>query len=172
MTEYLDEQPAVAEVHTLDVDGPFVEITRTKVAELRLRKVHQVLQLSDEETTRLPAASGTLDLVLAIGVTEHLPFRGYVDEHYRVLAPGGHIAILDTPNRTLPLEPRSVWLPGVQLEAGYSWHFFRDAARSRTRRGLLPAFATGTATLRLAGGSPSLALPYFNLIFRKAPDGQ
>jgi SAM-dependent methyltransferase len=226
ITEYLDEQPAVAEVHTLDVDGPFVEITGTKVAELRLSKVRQVLQLSDEETTRLPAASGTLDPVLAIGVIEHLPFRGrhrYVDEHYRVLAPGGHIAILDTPNRTFPLETRSVRLPGVQWlpaarahgyaqlrrpgrvrgtpftifdagawrnaswveclpsggghglrnvreEAGYSWHFFRDAARSRTRRGLLPAFAAGTAALRLASGSPSLALP--NLIFRKAPDGQ
>lgn len=223
ITEYLDEQPAVAAVHTFDVDQPFVEITRTKVAELGLGKVRQVLSLTDEETTRLPFAAGTFDLVLAIGVIEHLPFPGrhrYVDEYYRVLAPGGHIAILDTPNRAFPLETHSVGLPGIQWlparlayryarlgrparvrgtpfavfdagawrnaswaeclpssgagglrdvteEAGYGWRFFRETARSRTRRAMLPAFAAATAALRLAGRPPSLALPYFNLIFRK-----
>lgn len=223
ITEYLDEQPAVATIHTFDVDQPFVEITRTKVAELGLGRVSQVLCLSDEETTRLPFATGTFDLVLAIGVIEHLPFPGrhrYVDEYYRVLAPGGHIAILDTPNRAFPLETHSVGLPGIQWlparlayryarlcrpgrvrdtpfavfdagawrnaswseclpsagapgltdvteEAGYGWRFFRDTARSRTRRALLPAFAAATSALRIAGQPPSLALPYFNLVFRK-----
>jgi SAM-dependent methyltransferase len=223
ITEYLDEQPAVAAVHTFDVDAPFVEITRTKVAELGLGKVRQVLRLTDEETTRLPFAAGAFDLVLAIGVIEHLPFPGrhrYVDEYYRVLAPGGHIAILDTPNRAFPLETHSVGLPGIQWlpaplayryarlcrpdrmrdtpfavfdagawrnaswaeclpsagahgladvteEAGYGWRFFRDTARSRTRRALLPAFAAAASALRLVGRPPSLALPYFNVIFRK-----
>jgi SAM-dependent methyltransferase len=225
ITEYLDEQPAVAAVHTFDVDAPFVEITRTKVAELGLGKVRQVLRLTDEETTRLPFAAGAFDLVLAIGVIEHLPFPGrhrYVDEYYRVLAPGGHIAILDTPNRAFPLETHSVGLPGIQWlpaplayryarlcrpdrmrdtpfavfdagawrnaswaeclpsagahgladvteEAGYGWRFFRDTARSRTRRALLPAFAAAASALRLVGRPPSLALPYFNVIFRKPP---
>jgi SAM-dependent methyltransferase len=225
ITEYLDEQPAVAAVHTFDVDEPFVEITRTKVAELGLGKVRQVLRLTDEETTRLPFETGAFDLVLAIGVIEHLPFRGrhrYVDEYYRVLAPGGHIAILDTPNRAFPLETHSVGLPGIQWlparwayryarlcrpdrvrdtpfavfeagawrnaswaeclpsagaggltdvteEAGYGWRFFRDTARSRTRRAALPTFAAATALLRIAGRPPSLALPYFNVIFRKDP---
>jgi hypothetical protein len=143
-----------------------------------------------------------------------------VDEYYRVLAPGGHIAILDTPNRAFPLETHSIGLPGIQWlpaplafryarfcrpdrmrdtafavfdtgawrnaswaeclpstgaggladvteEAGYGWRFFRDTARSRIRRAALPAFAAATAALRLAGRPPSLALPYFNVLFRK-----
>ncbi len=224
ITEYLAEQPAVEAIHTFDVDGPFVEITRTKVAELGLAKVRQVLQLTDAETTRLPFATGTFDLVLAIGVIEHLPYPGrhrYVNEYYRVLAPDGHIAILDTPNRAFPLETHSVGLPGIQWlptpvayryarlcrpdrmrdtpypvfdagawrnaswdeclpsvgpaglvdvteEAGYGWSFFRDTARSRIRRAALPAFAAAVAALRAVGQPPSRALPYFNLVFRKA----
>ena len=37
-----------------------------------------------------------------------------MDEYYRLLAPGGHIAILDTPNRLFPLETHSIGLPLVQ----------------------------------------------------------
>jgi hypothetical protein len=145
-----------------------------------------------------------------------------VDEYYRVLAPGGHIAILDTPNRLFPLETHSIGLPLVQWlpprlafayarlarprrfgavsyesfvadgtgwrnatladclpsggpdgladvteEAGYGWRFFRDTARSRTRRALLPVFGASVAALRACGRSPSLCLPYFNLLFQK-----
>ena len=157
---------------------------------------------------------------------EHLPRRNrraQVDEYYRVLAAGGHIAILDTPNRAFPLETHSVGLPLVQWlpapvayayaralrrrrfaavpyaefvadgtgwrnatlrecqpsygmagfidvteEAGYGWTFFRATARSATRRRLLPAFALAVAVLRAAGRSPSLCLPYFNLLYRRA----
>ena len=223
ITEYLNDEPLVAEIHTFDVDGAFVEMTRTKVEELGLGKVRQVLHLTDEETRRLPFPDGRFDLVLAVGVVEHLPFRGrhrYVDEYYRILAPGGHITILDTPNRLFPLETHSVGLPGIQWlpprlafryarlcrpsrmrgvsfdafmggawenaslreclpsagrprvvdvteEAGYGWRFFRDTARSRTRRAALPLFAVPCGTLGALGLPPSLALPYFNLVFRK-----
>jgi len=223
ITEYLNDQPLVKEIHTFDVDGPFVEITRAKVEELRLHKVRQVLHLTDEQTTRLPFPDAAFDLVLAVGVVEHLPARDrhrYVDEYYRVLAPGGHIAILDTPNRLFPLETHSVGLPGIQWlpprlafgyarllrgnrvlgvsfdefnggawrnasvreclpsggrvgivdvteEAGYGWRFFRDTARSRIRRAVLPIFAALCGTLGALRLSPSLALPYFNLVFRK-----
>src|SRR5206468_3205001 len=143
-------------------------------------------------------------------VGEHLPARtrrAQVDEYYRVLAPGGHVAVLDTPNRWFPLETHSVGLPLVQwlpapiayryaralrrrvfrdvpyaefvadgtgwrnatladclpssgwrgLEdvteaAGYGWRFFRDTARSRTRRTLLPVFAG------LAAAAPRVGL--------------
>jgi SAM-dependent methyltransferase len=222
-TEYLNEQPLVGTIHTFDVDAAFVAMTRAKVKELGLGKVQQVLHLADEETTRLPFASAAFDVVVAIGVIEHLAPAGrhrHVDEYYRVLAPGGHIAILDTPNRAFPLETHSVGLPGIQwlpprvafayarllrprfrgatLEdfdrhgawrnaslaeclpssgaaqlvdvteiAGYGWHFFHTTARSRLRRAVLPLFAVACGVLRAAGRSPSLALPYFNVVFEK-----
>ena len=223
ITEYLNEQPLVAEIHAYDVDRPFVDMTRAKVEELGLGKVRQVLHLTDEETTRLPFSDAGFDLVLAVGLIEHLPFRNrhhYVNEYYRVLAAGGHIAILDTPNRAFPLETHSIGLPGIQWlpsrlafayagllrrrrmrgvsfdefkggawrnaslreflpmggmaglvdvteEAGYGWRFFRDTARSRIRRAVLPVFAVLCGTLGALRLSPSLALPYFNLVFRK-----
>src|SRR5438034_10193006 len=117
MTEYVAEQPEVAAVTTFDTDPPFVALTRAKVEELGLAKVHEVALLGNRETCRLPWADGAFDLVLAVGVVEHLPIRNrraQVDGYYRVLAPGGHIAILATPNRWFPLETHSVGLPLVQ----------------------------------------------------------
>jgi SAM-dependent methyltransferase len=222
-TEYLNDQAAVAEIHTFDVDGPFVEITRAKVEDLGLAKVRQVLQLTDEETTRLPFPDGLFDLVLAVAVIEHLPSRNrrrFTDEYYRVLASGGHLAVFDTPNRAFPLETHSVGLPGIQWlpprlayayarslrpgrvpaasfasftegawrnapfreclpstgpagvvdvteEAGYGLQFFRATARSRWRRAALPVLGALGVVLAAAGRSPSLVLPYFNLVFRK-----
>ncbi len=228
MTEYLAEQPEIAAVTTFDTDRAFVAMMRTKVAELSLTRVREVARLSNDETRRLPWPDGAFDLVLAVGVVEHLPARNrraQVDEYYRVLAPGGHIAILDTPNRWFPLETHSVGLPLVQWlpprlawryaracrpghhgrvsfeefvaegtgwrnatladclpssgwwgltdvteAAGYGSRFFRDTARSRTRRTLLPLFALAGAVLSAAGRPPSLALPYFNLLFLKLAD--
>jgi len=226
MTEYLAEQPEVAEIHCLDTDPAFVEIVRTKVQEQGLDRVKEVRLLGNDETRRLPWPDARFDLVLVVGVVEHLPARNrraQVDEYYRVLAPGGHIAILDTPNRLFPLETHSIGLPLVQWlpprlayayarlarpgkfrsvsyesfvadgtgwrnatlaeclpstgapglvdvteDAGYGWRFFRATARSGRRRALLPIFGAGAAVLRAAGRPPSLCLPYFNLLFRKA----
>jgi SAM-dependent methyltransferase len=229
MTEYLAEQPEVNEIYCFDTDPAFVTITRTKVEELGLRVVRDVAHFSNDETRRLPYADARFDLVLAVGVVEHLPARNrraQVDEYYRVLAPGGHIAFLDTPNRFFPLETHSVGLPLVQWlpprsayryaravrpgkfravtyaefvadgtgwrnasfreclpstgwvgledmteEAGYGWRFFRDTARSRTRRLLLPFFGVLCRALRGAGLPPSLCLPYLNLLFRRVQAG-
>jgi len=228
MTEYLAEQPEVGSIVTFDTDPAFVAMTRAKVAELPLPRVREVLCLGDDATRRLPWADGAFGLVLAVGVVEHLPVRNrrvQVDEYYRVLAPGGHIAILDTPNRWFPLETHSVGLPLVQWlpprlawryarvcrpdryrdvsfegfvadgtgwrnatladclpasgwrglrdvteESGYGWRFFRDTARSLTRRSLLPLFALACGALAAAGLPPSLALPYLNLLVQKSPD--
>jgi len=225
VTECLAEAPAVAEVHAFDTDPAFVAIARAKVEELGLTAVREVRHLTGEETCRLPYPDARFDLVLAIGVIEHLPARlrrAQVDEYYRVLAPGGHIAILDTPNRLFPLETHSVGLPLIQwlparwayryarlgrpgrfsgvsyaefaadgtgwrnaslreclpssgwagLEdvteaAGYGWRFFRDTARTRTRRALLPLFAVACGVARALGRPPALGLPYFNLLFRR-----
>jgi len=227
ITECLAEAPEVAEIHTFDTDPAFVAITQAKVEEMGLDAVREVLHLTGEETCRLPWADARFDLVLAIGVIEHLPARhrrAQVDEYYRVLAPGGHIAILDTPNRLFPVETHSVglplvqWLPGriahryarlarparfrdvsheefvadgtgwrnaslrdclpssgwggledVTEAAGYGWCFFRDTARSRVRRALLPLFSVACGAARALGQPPSLCLPYFNLLFRRTP---
>ena len=114
ITEHLAEQPEVATLHAFDTDSAFVALTRAKVEELGLARVHEVAHFTNDETRRLPWADGAFDLVLAVGVVEHLPLRSrraQVDEYYRVLAPGGHIAILDTPNRWFPLETHSVGPP-------------------------------------------------------------
>jgi SAM-dependent methyltransferase len=226
MTEYVAEQPEVAALSSFDTDPVFVELVRAKVEELGLTVVREVLHLDQDGTRRLPWPDEAFDLVLAIGVVEHLPVRwrrAQVDEYYRVLAPGGHVAVLDTPNRWFPLETHSVGLPLVQWlppglawryarlgrpgryravsfdeftadgtgwrnatlaeclpsrgrhvvtdvteEAGYGLGFFRATARSRTRRAVLPLFAATGAALRAVGRPPSLALPYFNLILKKA----
>jgi SAM-dependent methyltransferase len=225
MTEYLDEQPEVVRIFTLETDSAFVAMVRAKVDDGALGKVAEVLSLGNDETRRLPYPDASFDLVLAVGVVEHLPTRNrraQVDEYYRVLAHGGHIAILDTPNRAFPLETHSVGLPLVQWlpaplayryarlcrpgrfgdvpyaefvadgtgwrnatyadclpsvgaqgledvteEAGYGWRFFRDTARSRARRASLAFFGAACGAIAAAGGSPSRALPYFNLVFRK-----
>jgi SAM-dependent methyltransferase len=225
ITEYLAAQPLVRDIRTFDTDAAFASIVQVKVEEMHLGRVREVRLFSNEETRTLPYPDKTFDLVLVLGVVEHLPVKGrrqIVDEYYRVLAPGGHIAILDTPNRFFPLETHSVGLPLVQWlparlafaysklarprrfravdyaefvadgtgwrnaslaeclpssglaglddvseEAGYGWRFFRDTARSRTRRSLLPAFGLVCAGLRRLGLSPSLALPYLNLVLRK-----
>jgi len=225
ITECLSEEPAITEIHAFDTDPAFVAITRAKVEEMGLKAVRDVTLFTNDETCRLPYPAARFDLVLAIGVVEHLPERtrrAQVDEYYRVLAPGGHVAILDTPNRLFPMETHSIGLPFVQWlpartayryarlgraatfrevtyeeftadgtgwrnasfreclpsggarglddvteTAGYGWRFFRDTARSRSRRALLPLFTAMAAVLRVAGRPPSLCLPYFNLLFRK-----
>ena len=224
MTEYLAEQPEVATIDTFDTDRAFVEIARAKREELSLDKLRDVLLLSNEETRRLPWPDGAFDLVLAVGIVEHLPRdrRAIVDEYYRVLARGGHIAILDTPNRWFPYETHSIGLPFVQWcpprlayryarlfktqirnisyevftadgtgwrnatlseclpssrwqdiedlteEAGYGSRFFAKVAGRRMMR-LGITLDIVVTTLRAAGATPSLCLPYFNLLFRKLP---
>jgi len=135
MTEYLAEQPEVAALSTFDTDATFVRIVRAKVEELGLAVVREVRHLGQAETCRLPWPDAAFDLVLAVGVVEHLPRRHrrqQVDEYYRVLAPGGHVAILDTPNRWFPLETHSVGLPLVQwLPPRLAWRYARWARPGR-----------------------------------------
>lgn len=227
ITEYLNEQPLVAGIWTFDSDPAFVEITRAKVEDLQLSKVREVRHLTNAETQRLPYPDGAFDLVIVLGVIEHLPVaerHRYVDEYYRILKPGGWIGVFDTPNRAFPLETHSVglpfvqWLPprvalvygkalrprrlrGVTLEEftrpgtgwrnaswseclpssglagledlteelGYGYRFFKETARTRKRKLLLPAFRVACALARRLGTPPSLCLPYFNLVFRKRP---
>jgi SAM-dependent methyltransferase len=136
MTEYLAEQPEIATIDTFDTDRAFVDIARAKREELSLNKLRDVLLLSNEETRRLPWPDSAFDLVLAVSVIEHLPKdrRALVDEYYRVLTPGGHIAILDTPNRWFPFETHSIGLPFVQwLPPPLAYRYARLFRRKRIR---------------------------------------
>jgi len=207
----------VAEIHSFDVDPAFVEMTRTKVDELHLGKVRQVLRLTDEETMRLPFSvrrlrpRGGHRRDRASGAARTLSLRRRVLPRAGAGRPHRD---LDTPNRAFPLEDALVGLPGIQWlparlafgyarllpairgatfedfdrhgawrkrvparvpassgraslvdvteEAGYGWPLFRETARSRTRRALLPVFALACAALqapasRLAG--PALLQP-------------
>lgn len=131
MTEYVAEQPETEALSTFDTDPTFVTLVRAKVEELGLTVVREVLHLDQDATCRLPWPDGGFDLVLVVGVVEHLPVRWrrrQVDEYYRVLAPGGHLAVLDTPNRWFPLETHSVGLPLVQwMPPRLAWRYARLA---------------------------------------------
>jgi len=98
ITEYLAEQPEVGRISTFDTDPDFIAMLRAKVEDQGLSKVRDLRHLGNDETRRLPYADAAFDLVLAIGVVEHLPprhRRAQVDEYYRVLRPGGRLALAD-----------------------------------------------------------------------------
>jgi SAM-dependent methyltransferase len=149
ITEYLAERPELDAIHAFDTDPDFVAIVRAKVEELGLRRVVEVLHLTGEATCHLPWRDGLFDLVIALGVVEHLPERlrrRQVDEYYRVLAPGGLIAILDTPNRLFPFETHTVGLPLVQWLPGPLAHRYAGLLRPGRFRNVSLAQFTADGT--------------------------
>ncbi len=165
MTEYVAEQPEVGELYTFDTDPAFVAMTRAKVEELGLARVRDVEQFANDETRRLPYPDARFDLVLAIGVIEHLPLRNrraQVDEYYRVLARGGHIVILDTPNRLFPLETHSVGLPLIQWLPPRPAYWYARLGRPRKFRGVryedFVADGTGWVNATLGDCLPSTGM--------------
>ena len=76
LTESLCERPEVRDITAFDTDPAFAAIVRAKVDEMRLRPVREVRLLSNEETRALPYVDGRFDLVLVVGVVEHMPVRG------------------------------------------------------------------------------------------------
>ena len=165
MTEYLAEQPEVLSIATFDTDPSFVLITRAKVEELHLHVVREVRQLDQTTTCRLPWPDGAFDLVVVVGIVEHLPVRHrrqQVDEYSRVVARGGHVAILDTPNRAFPVETHSIGLPFVHwLPPRLAWRAARGLRPDR-HRGLpfdeFEADGTGWRNATLTDCLPSSGL--------------
>jgi len=75
ITEYLNHQESINEIHTFDIDSEFVEITKLKVKELNLDKVIKVQKLSNKTSLNLPYKDNYFDLVIVLAVVEHLPYE-------------------------------------------------------------------------------------------------
>jgi len=87
-----------SEVHGLDLSARMIEQGKARIAARGLKGC--TLEVGD--VTRLGAADGFYDAVLAMGVLEYLPDYGAaLREIHRVLRPGG-IAVLTVPNRFSP----------------------------------------------------------------------
>jgi ubiquinone/menaquinone biosynthesis C-methylase UbiE len=80
---------------------------------------HQIFLQHLEDTSHLPFAAEQFDFVLAQAVFEHIPQPrdAYLRELWRVLKPGGHLLIAETPNKYWPKEIHTTdlwfnhWLP-------------------------------------------------------------
>ena len=86
------------EVHGLDLSARMIEQGKARIEARGLKGC--TLEVGD--VTRLGAADGFYDAVLAMGVLEYLPDYGTaLREIHRVLRPGG-VAVLTVPNRLSP----------------------------------------------------------------------
>jgi len=86
ITEYLNEQQCIEEIHAFDVDKAFVDVTELKVTELNLDKVQDVRHLSVKESQSLPYEDNCFDVIIVLAVVEHLPYENrhlYVDQYYK-----------------------------------------------------------------------------------------
>ena len=72
------------------------------------------------DTRQLGLDSGSVEVVIANAVLEHIPRprTAHIRELWRVLAPGGHLIINETPNRYVPIDYHTTdglwfvpWLP-------------------------------------------------------------
>jgi SAM-dependent methyltransferase len=64
-----------------------------------------------QDGSRLPFADDSFDVVVSLGVLEHVPFVSKsLEEVYRVLKPSGYFFVFAFPQRTAPLPVISGWL--------------------------------------------------------------
>ena len=116
LTELLDEQDFISEICCFDVDKALIEVSNLKAKELRLNKVKNIDCLTTAQTESLPYEDNYFELILVVGVVEHLPFEAryrYVDEYYRKLKIGGLICFLNTPNRKYFFDWHTTGLPFI-----------------------------------------------------------
>lgn len=91
------------------------------------------------DTTHLPCDDDAFDVVVMNAVLEHIPppqRRAHLREVWRVLAPGGHLFIGETPNRVWPKDAHTTrlwWIPYLPLGL---------ARRYAIARGRVPVGAT------------------------------
>lgn len=102
----------------VEPDRQRVERGAVIVARMQLHSRIRLLRL--EDTSNLPFADGYFGVVLANAVLEHIPQprAKYIREMWRVLSPGGHLIVSETPNKYLPVDFHTTgglwllpWLP-------------------------------------------------------------
>jgi SAM-dependent methyltransferase len=79
----------------------------------------RITLLHTPDTSALPFADNEFSFALANGVIEHIPQPrdAYIRELWRVVAPGGHLMITETPNKYWPQDTHTTglwfnhWLP-------------------------------------------------------------
>src|SRR5262245_61842963 len=106
-----------AEVVGVEPSLSRVERGRTFIAQAAPETKSLLLHTPD--TTALPFADADFDFILAYGVFEHIPQPRdrYIHEAWRVLRPGGHLMLAETPNKYFPREGHTTglwfnhWLP-------------------------------------------------------------
>ena len=134
MTEYLDEQPEVGAITTFDTDPAFAAMRAPRSRRWGSRRCARC----GSSTMRDPAVAVRDRRLRPRGGVR----RDRAPARPRIAAPrststtassraGGHIAILDTPNRAFPLETHSVGLPLVQwLPPPLAYRYARLAGRA------------------------------------------
>jgi len=93
-----------AKVVGIEPEEPRVERGQAILSNTGSADRARILHVGD--TAHLPFADGSFEFVLANAVFEHIPQPRdrYIREVWRVLAPGGHFLLNETPNKYLPLD--------------------------------------------------------------------
>ena len=126
-----------ASVMGVEPDSRFVEAARLRARDSGLDSVLTFVQVPD--TTKLPFPAQRFDAVIMNAVLEHIPprlRRQHLQEVWRVVRPGGHLLIGETPNRSWPQDYHTTglwWVPYLPLPL---------VRRYAKARGRVPADAT------------------------------
>jgi ubiquinone/menaquinone biosynthesis C-methylase UbiE len=148
-----------------------------------------------DRTPRLPFADRSFEVALANAVLEHIPApRGaFVRELWRVLAPGGHLIINETPNKYLPFDLHTTdglwfvpWMPSrvarryaiwrgrFKADSDWATSGWRGVGYYEITRALSGGFTmlgehskTRHRIFSALGLPPSLLDPYPTMIFQK-----
>ena len=87
------------------------------------------------DTRVLPFPDASFDLVLVNAVLEHIPQprAAWIRELWRVLRPGGHLLVNETPNKYLPRDVHTtglMWVPWLPREAARRYAVLRGRYRA------------------------------------------
>lgn len=135
-----DARPGAARVLGIDFAGAMLAVGRQK---LLTRRLDRQITLAQGDATRIPVADRSVQAVtVAFGIRNVENTAAACAEIYRVLAPGGRIAILEFGIPTLPV-----------IRGAYLWYFNhilprigRIVSRHNAAYGYLPASVSAFAS--------------------------